>query len=147
MPQSNRPSPFYCTNDRKTVRLYQGDCRTILRRLPPSSVHTVIVSPPYWGLRDYGTDKSMEIGSEPTPDEYVDSIVEVFRWVRRVLRDDGTLWLNLGDTYSNTSCGGESVFAKGRTDGRSGDGAIDRSRAARIISKPQSNLKFRIAHR
>ncbi len=67
--------------------------------LPSGSVHTCVTSPPYFGLRDYGHDG--QIGLEPTPDAFVAKLVEVFREVRRVLRDDGTLWLNLGDSYSS----------------------------------------------
>jgi DNA modification methylase len=63
-----------------------------------------VTSPPYWGLRDYGEDG--QIGLEHTPDEYVTRLVEVFREVRRVLRDDGTLWLNLGDSYAGSGAGG-----------------------------------------
>lgn len=69
-----------------------------LRELPGESVHTCVTSPPYWGLRDYG--QPGQIGLEKTPEEYVARMVEVFREVRRVLRDDGTLWLNLGDSYA-----------------------------------------------
>ena len=68
--------------------------------MPEKSVQTCITSPPYWGLRDYGHDG--QIGLEQTPDEYVAKMVEVFREVRRVLRDDGTLWVNLGDSYMAT---------------------------------------------
>ena len=68
--------------------------------MPENSVQTCITSPPYWGLRDYGHDG--QIGLEQTPDEYVAKMVEVFREVRRVLRDDGTLWVNLGDSYMAT---------------------------------------------
>jgi DNA modification methylase len=78
-------------------KILQGDCIETLRTLPDCSVHCVVTSPPYWGLRDYGHDG--QIGLEPTPEAYVTRIVEVFREVRRVLRDDGTLWLNLGDSY------------------------------------------------
>lgn len=70
-----------------------------LRELPGESVHTCVTSPPYWGLRDYG--QPGQIGLEKTPEEYVDRMVEVFREVRRILRDDGTLWLNLGDCYTS----------------------------------------------
>ena len=83
--------------------LYLGDCLEILRAMPDASVHTCVTSPPYFGLRDYGVDG--QIGLEPTPDEYVARMVEVFREVRRVLRDDGTLWLNLGDSYSHPTKG------------------------------------------
>ncbi len=79
------------------VLISVGDCVESLRRLPDNCVHTCITSPPYFGLRDYGVDG--QIGLEPTPDEFVRRLVEVFREVRRVLRDDGTLWLNLGDSY------------------------------------------------
>ena len=75
-----------------------GDTRTQLRTLADASVHTCVTSPPYYGLRDYDCDG--QIGLERTPDEYVAALVDVFREVRRVLRDDGTLWLNLGDSYA-----------------------------------------------
>lgn len=75
-----------------------GDSRDLLRQLPDESVHCVVTSPPYWGLRDYGLGTD-QLGLEATPDEYVTHMVELFRDVRRVLRSDGTLWLNLGDTY------------------------------------------------
>ena len=74
-----------------------GCCIEKLRTLPDASVHCVVTSPPYWGLRDYGVPG--QLGLEPTPEEYVAHMVAVFREVRRVLRDDGTLWLNLGDSY------------------------------------------------
>jgi DNA modification methylase len=80
-------------------RVLVGDVRERLRDLPASSVQTVVTSPPYWGLRDYGAPG--QLGLEPTPEEYVANIVEVFREVRRVLRDDGTVWLNLGDSYND----------------------------------------------
>lgn len=76
-----------------------GDCRESLRSLPEKSVHTCVTSPPYFGLRDYGHDG--QIGLEPTPDEFVAQLVSVFQEVKRVLRDDGTLWLNLGDSYAS----------------------------------------------
>lgn len=81
-----------------TYRILLGDCRETLRTLPDASVQCCVTSPPYWGLRDYGHDG--QLGLEPTPEEYVANMVEVFREVRRVLRDDGTLWLNLGDSYA-----------------------------------------------
>jgi len=75
-----------------------GDALETLRTLESNSVQTCVTSPPYWGLRDYGVDG--QIGLEKTPEEYVDKLVKVFREVRRVLKDDGTLWLNLGDSYA-----------------------------------------------
>lgn len=76
-----------------------GDCREILKTYPEKSVHCCVTSPPYFGLRDYG--HAGQIGLEKTPSEYVAELVAVFREVHRVLRDDGTLWLNLGDSYAN----------------------------------------------
>jgi len=79
-------------------RIIQGDCIEGLRTLPDASVHCCVTSPPYWGLRDYGHDG--QIGLESTPEAYVARMVEVFREVRRVLREDGTAWVNLGDSYA-----------------------------------------------
>jgi DNA modification methylase len=80
-----------------------GDVRQKLKELPDQSVHCVVTSPPYWGLRDYGEDG--QIGMEDTPEEFVANLVGVFREVWRVLRDDGTLWLNLGDSYAGSGKG------------------------------------------
>lgn len=79
-------------------KILVGDVTENLRELPDQAVNCCITSPPYWGLRDYGV--AGQIGLEPTPQEYVERIVGVFREVRRVLRDDGTLWLNLGSSYA-----------------------------------------------
>lgn len=78
-------------------RLLLGDCLQSMGSLPDQSVNCCVTSPPYFGLRDYGVDG--QIGLEETPEQYVAKMVEVFREVRRVLRDDGALWLNLGDSY------------------------------------------------
>jgi len=82
------------------LKILQGDCVQSLKQLADESVQCCVTSPPYFGLRDYGHDG--QIGLEETPDEYVAKIVKVFREVRRVLRKDGTLWLNLGDSYAST---------------------------------------------
>ena len=81
-----------------TWQILPGDCRSVLQSLPPAHFHTCVTSPPYFGLRDYGAED--QIGLEQTPDAFVAELVAVFREVRRVLRDDGTLWLNLGDSYA-----------------------------------------------
>ena len=81
-----------------STRIIVGDVRETLAQIPDTTVQCCVTSPPYFGLRDYGHDG--QIGLEPTPDEYVAQMVAVFREVRRVLRDDGTLWLNLGDSYA-----------------------------------------------
>ena len=87
-----------------SMDIRQGDCRELLREMPAGSVRCCVTSPPYWGLRDYG--HAGQLGLEPTPEEYVARLVEVFREVRRVLADDGTLWLNLGDSYASGGRGG-----------------------------------------
>ena len=86
------------------VQILQGDALATLQTLPDASAQCCITSPPYYGLRDYGVDGQM--GLERTPDEYVSGMVAVFREVRRVLRDDGTLWLNVGDSYHGGGIGG-----------------------------------------
>jgi len=84
--------------------IHVGDCREVLAGLPDESVQCVVTSPPYWGLRDYGVDD--QIGLESTPQEYTEKLVAVFREVRRLLRADGTLWLNLGDSYAKAGVSG-----------------------------------------
>lgn len=176
-----------------TVEILQGDCIEVLRKLPAESVNCCVTSPPYWGLRDYGTAKweggdpecdhkiettdnrkfangrgevgeewsgasltswthrdatvnavgncpkcgatriDSQLGLEPTPDEYLAKMVDVFREVRRVLRDDGTLWLNLGDTYAGSW--GAMSYAGGDIAGRrfGGDnGKIGRPVSSRL---------------
>ncbi|PNA03569.1 MULTISPECIES: site-specific DNA-methyltransferase [unclassified Pseudomonas] len=81
-------------------RILVGDCIDMMRMLPDKSVHTCVTSPPYFGLRDYGVDR--QIGLEETPGEFIARLVEVFREVRRVLRDDGTIWVNMGDSYAGS---------------------------------------------
>lgn len=94
------------------MKLLVGDCIEQMRTLPDASVNTCVTSPPYFGLRDYDVDG--QIGLEDTPDAFVARLVEVFREVRRVLRDDGTLWLNLGDSY------GGARGARGGQQGKNG---------------------------
>ena len=112
--------------------LIQADARAI--PLADGCVQCVVTSPPYFGLRDYGT--AAQIGLEPTPDAYVQQIVAVFREVRRVLNDDGTLWLNLGDSYAanQSNNGGYSAkstlagFSRADTKGRQMNDAGERRR-------------------
>ncbi|WP_069865487.1 DNA-methyltransferase [Pseudomonas citronellolis] len=108
-----------------------GDCLELLRAMPDDSVHCCITSPPYFGLRDYGM--AGQIGLEQTPAEFVARLVEVFRGVRRVLRDDGTLWVNMGDSYASGGRGGGGTFMA-----EHGDGAWKgRSEASGWRSAPQ----------
>ena len=150
------------------IRILDGDCRDVLKTLPDESVHCVVTSPPYWGLRDYGTEPQVwggdpdcahdwdgfvragmsggpsdkqdsnagskvkqqqqqqqqckkcaawmgNFGLEPTPQMYVEHTVQIFREARRVLRDDGTLWLNLGDSYTGSGKGGNPEEGKQAT--------------------------------
>lgn len=89
--------------------IIHGDCLEKLKDLSDNSIDCCVTSPPYWGLRDYGVDG--QLGLEKTPQEYVKNMVDIFREVRRVLKDEGTLWLNLGDTYA----GGGNNRGKGKT--------------------------------
>jgi len=91
-------------------KIYNMDCMEGLKQLDDNSINCCVTSPPYWGLRDYGVEG--QLGLESTPEEYVAKMVEVFREVKRVLRDDGTLWLNLGDCY-NGSGGAGGDYNKG----------------------------------
>ena len=82
-----------------SYKILIGDVREKLSEIEDNSIQTCVTSPPYWGLRDYGSEN--QLGLEQTPQEYVDSMVEVFHEVYRVLKPDGTLWLNLGDSYAS----------------------------------------------
>jgi DNA modification methylase len=96
-------------------KIYNMDCLKGLKQLDDNSINCCVTSPPYWGLRDYGVEG--QFGLESTPEEYVAKMVEVFREVKRVLRKDGTLWLNLGDSYSG-SCqtgGVNSISGNGKS--------------------------------
>lgn len=96
------------------AKIIIGDVRTAMQSIPDQSVQTCITSPPYWGLRDYG--QGDQIGLEETPQEYVHQMVQVFREVWRVLKDDGTLWLNIGDSYAGN-------MSRASTNGRAGYGS------------------------
>ena len=82
------------------INILHGDCIESLKSLEDQSVNTCITSPPYWGLRNYN-DEEKQLGMEDTPEEFTENLVKVFREIKRVLRDDGTVWLNLGDSYSS----------------------------------------------
>ncbi|MCP4644496.1 MAG: site-specific DNA-methyltransferase, partial [bacterium] len=116
-----------------------GDCRTVLADLDAESVQCCITSPPYYGLRDYGVDGQM--GMEQTPGDYVAGMVDVFREVRRVLRDDGTVWLNLGDSYGTSGGDTYSGFNQ-RWSGTGGkgnkqDATLDGIRERRLHVNPR----------
>ena len=88
-----------------------GDCKKTLSAFLPKSARMCVTSPPYYGLRDYGGEEN-QIGQEDTPEEFINNLVEVFREVRNVLTDDGTLWVNLGDSYYNYRPGKGQSYPK-----------------------------------
>jgi DNA modification methylase len=91
--------------------IFYEDCRTGLCNLPDKSINCCVTSPPYFGLRDYGV--SEQIGLEETPEAYIQKLVEIFREVRRILRDDGTVWINIGDSYAGSGRGKGDINKKG----------------------------------
>ena len=120
-----------------------GDNRKTLRDIPEKSVQTVVTSPPYYGLRDYGNDG--QIGLEPTPDEYVAALVDVFREVRRVLRDDGTVWLNLGDSYWNNYGGGSETMTTGNAAAVKQRGRSNKPKSAEYKIKDLIGIPWMVA--
>ena len=122
------------------IRIIDADCRTALADLPAGSIQCCVTSPPYFGLRDYGHEG--QIGLESTPDEYVQKMVEVFREVRRVLKDDGTLWLNLGDSYSQ---GGNGGGAKGTKQGTNVGALLPPKKTAGFLPKNLLGIPWRVA--
>lgn len=111
-----------------TYRIIQGDCIEGMKTIADESVHCVVTSPPYYGLRDYGVDG--QIGLEETPEAYVAKMVDVFREVRRILRSDGTVWLNLGDSYAGNN-------SQASNNGRAGYG----NPRERIVNRISDGLK------
>jgi len=179
------------------LTVYAGDCRAVLATLPSESVHCVVTSPPYWGLRDYGTAtwaggddgcdhkppmswiadsgdlgerghilnaneakairrhggdclkcgairQDSQLGLEPTPDLYVENMVAVFREVRRVLRSDGTCWLNLGDSYVGTGSKGDLTDPKYR-EGRNGQRVALNNKVVGLKSKDLVGIPWMVA--
>lgn len=125
----------------RPIKIHHGDALTVLRTLPAESIHCCVTSPPYWGLRDYGV--AGQLGLERTPEEYITRMVEVFREVRRVLRADGTCWVNIGDSYAG-SWGAQGRQGDGAIKGRSAcyerQIAAAAKKASRIGSIPESSV-------
>jgi site-specific DNA-methyltransferase (cytosine-N4-specific) len=103
---SNRPTPLAGS---EPWTMYAGDARTVLASMPERSANCIVTSPPYWGKRDYGV--AGQYGHEDTPNAYVETMRDVFAEARRVLADDGTCWLNLGDSYSVSGGGATGMHA------------------------------------
>lgn len=124
--------------------LYQGDALSVLKRLPPESVHCCVTSPPYWGLRDYGHE--WQLGLEATPELYVARMVAVFREVRRVLRSDGTCWLNIGDSYANDTKWGGTTGGKHVSELHGAAGGLGRGkRETGLKAKDLVGIPWRLA--
>ena len=123
-------------------KVHFGDCLETLRQMPDGIVNTCVTSPPYFGLRSYlpdgHDDKPLEIGTEETPDEFIANLVAVFREVRRVLRDDGTLWVNIGDSYA-AQRGGSTPPAETLAGGIGGKGDDDAKRGRKDGYNPARN--------
>ena len=98
--------PTQATLAGDTVRILVRDSRQVLGQIAPGTIQCCVTSPPYWGLRDY--DHGDQIGAEPSPEKYLSNLVAVFQGVRRALRDNGTLWLNVGDGYARNGGTGRS---------------------------------------
>ena len=125
-----------------TVQILNGDCREVLKTLADASVDCCVTSPPYFGLRDYGHEN--QIGLEQTPDAFVAQLVSVFREVRRVLKDSGTVWLNLGDSYAGGGGHSPTPLAKGRSHlptafGKTGP-VVAYLRLALFFIRPRTNM-------
>jgi DNA modification methylase len=123
-------------------KIYSMDCLEGLKQLPDNSINCCVTSPPYWGLRDYGVEG--QLGLESTPEEYVTKMVEIFREVKRVLRDDGTLWLNLGDCYCGTGNKGEYKDPK-YSDGRNGQRVALNNKIKGLKSKDLVGIPWMVA--
>ena len=124
------------------AKVLVGDVRKGLATIADGTVQTCITSPPYWGLRDYGHEG--QIGLEQTPQQYVDQMVDVFREVRRVLADDGTVWLNLGDSYCGTGNKGEHKDPK-YADGRNAQAVAINNKIDGLKSKDLVGIPWRVA--
>lgn len=96
-------------------KIIQGNCLDVLKTFPDKSINCCVTSPPYYGLRDYGNNE--QIGLEETPEKYIENLVQVFTEVKRVLKDDGTLWLNIGDSYAGSGRGANEDGKQGTNKG------------------------------
>ena len=122
-----------------TWTVHLGDALTALQAMPEASVYCCVTSPPYFGLRDYGMEG--QLGLEETPEAYVHGMVSVFREVRRVLRPDGTLWLNLGDSYT----GSASTGGTGKETDYTGKRSLPNKRAEGLKAKDLIGIPWRVA--
>ena len=122
--------------------IHTGDCLEILKTLPDDSVHCCVTSPPYYALRDYGMEA--QIGRETTPKEYISRLTEVFTEVRRVLRPDGTLWLNISDTYAGKGNQGDFIDPK-NPNGRNGQAVALNNKVEGCKAKDMIGIPWMLA--
>ena len=129
----------------KVNTILQGDVIERLQDIEDNTIQCVVTSPPYWGLRDYGEDN--QLGLEETPEEYVENMVNVFREVKRVLKDDGTLWLNLGDSYNTTQAGNKTWGDGVGSNKQYAKGIIPKKRNKTLGLKPKDlvGIPWRVA--
>ena len=129
----------------KVDTILQGDVIERLKDIEDNKIQCVVTSPPYWGLRDYGEDN--QLGLEETPEEYVENMVNVFREVKRVLKDDGTLWLNLGDSYNTTQAGNKTWGDGVGSNKQYAKGIIPKKRNKTLGLKPKDlvGIPWRVA--
>jgi len=119
-----------------------GDALEVLKTMDEQSVHCCVTSPPYWALRNYDVDE--QLGQETTPEEYIENLVDILREVKRVLRDDGTLWLNLGDSYVGTGSKGKHKDNKDRKN-RNGQEVAKNNKVKGLKPKDMVGIPWRVA--
>lgn len=129
-------------NEILTAQIIHGDVRDTINEIPSESVRTCVTSPPYWGLRDYGSEN--QLGQESTPEEYVENLVDIFRGVKNALTDDGTLWLNLGDSYVGTGHKGNLTDPK-NPKSRNGQKFALNNKVAGLKPKDMIGIPWRVA--
>lgn len=127
----------------KLNKIYQGNSLEILETFPDEIVNCIVTSPPYYGLRDYGEDE--QIGLEETPEEYIEKLVTLFREAKRVLRSDGTLWLNLGDSYWANR--GKNGLSADNYNSKNGDYSLRAGGKGHPVYKPKDlmGMPWRVA--
>ena len=123
----------------KTEHIYQGNCIEVLKNFTDESIDCVVTSPPYWGLRDYETEE--QLGLEETPEEFVANLVKLFSEVKRVLKKEGTVWLNLGDSYFSAPAGNKDGIPKQNAYGGREDAAKSMFKASQVKGKKHNTLK------
>lgn len=128
----------------KKFIILNGEASNVLKDIPDETFHSIVTSPPYWSMRDYSADD--QLGVEETPEEYVEKLVAILREARRTLRNDGTLWLNIGDTYNNTAGFIRNTKPEWQRDGRTG-GTADKKfiKHSTVKKKDLFGLPWKVA--